>query len=120
MTAVVNGRIYVFGGFSRPGKDLAWQPVDNAWEYTPDTDTWRSIAPLPSKRGAGAAVVVNGKIYVTGGAAVLRGQNDPAIRFDGRPHDMCVGTKRNTIRSRIRGASVRRCRPHAITFSVPK
>ena len=92
MTAAMNGKIYVFGGFSRPGKDLAWQPVDNAWEYTPDTDTWRSIAPLPSKRGAGVAVVVNGKIYVTGGAAVLRGQNDPAIRFDGKPHDMCVGT----------------------------
>jgi len=92
MTAVVSGKIYVFGGFSRPGKDLAWQPVDNAWEYTPDTNTWRSIAPLPSKRGAGAAVLVNGKIYVIGGAAVLRGQNDPAIRFDGKPHDMCVGT----------------------------
>src|SRR5262249_40480766 len=39
-----------------------------------------------------STVVVNGKIYVTGGAAVLRGQNDPAIRFDGKPHDMCVGT----------------------------
>src|SRR5215831_20629516 len=91
MTAAMNGKIYVFGGFMRPGKDLAWQPVDNAWEYSPDTDTWKAIAPLPTKRGAGAAVVVNGKIYVTGGAAVLRGQNDPAIRFDGKPHDMCVG-----------------------------
>jgi N-acetylneuraminic acid mutarotase len=54
MTAAVNGKIYVFGGFSRPGKDLAWQPIDNAWEYTPETDSWRAISPLPSKRGAGA------------------------------------------------------------------
>src|SRR5712671_923465 len=80
MTASVNGKIYVFGGFSRPGKDLAWQPVGNAWEYTPATDAWRLIAPLPSKRGAGAAVVVNGKIYVVGGATVLPSQSDPAIR----------------------------------------
>ncbi len=41
MTAVHNGKVYVFGGFSRPGKELAWQPVDNAWEYTPETDDLR-------------------------------------------------------------------------------
>jgi N-acetylneuraminic acid mutarotase len=92
MTAAIGGKIYVFGGFSRPGKDLAWQPVDNAWEYTPETDQWRAIAPLPSKRAAGAAVVAGGKIYVIGGATVLPSQSDPAIRFDGKPHDMCLGT----------------------------
>ena len=48
MTAVHNGKVYVFGGFSRPGKELAWQPVDNAWEYTPESDTWKALAPLPS------------------------------------------------------------------------
>jgi N-acetylneuraminic acid mutarotase len=92
MTAVLGGKIYVFGGFVQPGKDLAWQPIDDAWEYSPDTDTWKAIARLPSRRGAGAAVVANGKIYVIGGATTLPGATDPAIRFDGKPHDMCVGT----------------------------
>ncbi len=92
MTAVLNDKVYVFGGFLQPGKDLAWQPIDDAWEYSPDTDSWKAIARLPSKRGAGAAVVVNGKIYVIGGATTLPGASDPAIRFDGKPHDMCVGT----------------------------
>src|SRR5215813_3683109 len=66
MTAALNGKIYVFGGFMRPGKDIAWQPVNNAWEYTPDTDTWKAIAPLPTKRGGGTAIAYNGKIYVIG------------------------------------------------------
>src|SRR6516225_9338376 len=60
-TTSAGGKVYVFGGFSRPGKELAWQPIDNAWEYTADTDTWKALAPLPSKRGAGGAAEVNGK-----------------------------------------------------------
>lgn len=91
MTAALNGKIYVFGGFMRPGKDIAWQPVNNAWEYTPDTDTWKAIAPIPTKRGGGTAIAYNGKIYVIGGATILPGAPDPAIRFDGKPRDMCVG-----------------------------
>jgi N-acetylneuraminic acid mutarotase len=81
----------VFGGFERPGKEIAWQPVNNAWEYSPSTETWKAIAPLPTKRGGGSAIVSNGKIYVIGGATILPGASDPAIRFDGKPHDMCVG-----------------------------
>lgn len=92
MTVVHNGRIYLFGGFSRPGKELAWQPIDNAWEYTPETDSWKALAPLPTRRGAGGAAVVNGKIYVIGGASTLPGASDPAIRFDGQPRDSVLGT----------------------------
>ena len=91
MTVALNDKIYVFGGFMRPGKDIAWQPVDNAWEYSPATDSWKAIAPLPAKRGGGVAVAVDGKVYVIGGATILPGTSDPAIRFDGKPHDMCVG-----------------------------
>jgi N-acetylneuraminic acid mutarotase len=120
MTAAVNGKIYVFGGFSRPGKDLAWQPVDNAWEYAPDTDTWRAIAPLPSKRGAGSAVVVNGKVYVIGGATVLPGQSDPAIRFDGKPHDMCVGTNEEYDPATNTWPPAPRYRPPATTSLAPR
>jgi N-acetylneuraminic acid mutarotase len=92
MTTVHNGKIYVFGGFARPGKELAWQPVDNAWEYTPETDSWRALAPLPTRRGAGGAATVNDKIYVVGGASTLPGATDSAIRFDGQPRDSVLGT----------------------------
>ena len=48
-----NGKIYVFGGCQRPltGPGAGgWEPVDNSWEYTPATDTWRALAPMPGKR----------------------------------------------------------------------
>jgi N-acetylneuraminic acid mutarotase len=121
MTVVHNGKIYLFGGFSRPGKDLAWQPIDNAWEYTPETDSWKALAPLPTRRGAGGAAVINGKIYVIGGASTLPGATDPAIRFDGQPRDSVLGTNEeydpatNTWKSR---APMPTARNHFLTAAV--
>ncbi len=67
MTATLNGKIYVFGGFASPKDFAAWQPINNSWEYDPATDRWKALAPLPTPRGAGQAVEFGGKIYVIGG-----------------------------------------------------
>jgi N-acetylneuraminic acid mutarotase len=68
------GKIYAFGGFVLPqAGPPAWVPIDNAWEYDPTTDNWRTLAPLPTKRGSPVAVSVGDKIYVLGGATVLPG-----------------------------------------------
>jgi len=56
MTAVLNGKIYVFGGFTSPKEFAAWQPLNNSWEYDPATDRWKALAALPTPRGAGQAV----------------------------------------------------------------
>ena len=37
--------------------------------YDPKTDTWKSLAPMPTARGGIAAAVINGNIYVFGGEA---------------------------------------------------
>src|SRR5580700_8283326 len=61
------GKIYAFGGFVPPQSGPpAWVPIDNSWEYDPSTDTWKALAPMPMKRGAAAAAVINGKVYVVG------------------------------------------------------
>lgn len=87
----LNGKIYVMGGFVKPQKGpTAWQPVDNAWEYDPANDTWKALAPLPSKRGSPNAVVHDGKIYVIGGAGNFPGSKDTSIH-PARPH-RAVGT----------------------------
>jgi N-acetylneuraminic acid mutarotase len=113
------GKIYAFGGFVLPpkGEQPAWVPIDNAWEYDPAADTWRALAPLPTKRGSPVAVAVNDKIYVIGGAVPGPGQSavHPA-----RPHTS-VGTveeydpKTNTWRSR---ASMPTPRNHAVGGAI--
>jgi N-acetylneuraminic acid mutarotase len=80
--ATYKGKIYVFGGFVPPENTNvplggAWQPIDNAWEYDPPTDSWRSLAPLPGTRGSAVAVETGGKIYVIGGATTVEGSKEP-------------------------------------------
>jgi N-acetylneuraminic acid mutarotase len=86
--AAANGKLYVIGGFVPP-KDTqiptggAWEPIADVWEYDPVTDSWKSLAPLPTKRGAAVAVEVGGKIYVIGGATTVAGSKDPFFTFFG-------------------------------------
>src|SRR5215469_7925773 len=86
--AAANGKIYVMGGFVPP-KDTAipvggaWEPIDNAWAYDPAADSWKSLPPLPGKRGSAFAAEVGGKIYVIGGATTADGAKDPFFTFFG-------------------------------------
>jgi hypothetical protein len=86
--AAANGKLYVMGGFVPP-KDTqiptggAWEPIADVWEYDPTADSWKSLAPLPTKRGAAVAVEVGGKIYVIGGATTVAGSKDPYFTFFG-------------------------------------
>jgi N-acetylneuraminic acid mutarotase len=77
----LNGKIYVFGGFTegKIGKLAAWTPINNAFEYDPVNDSWKALAPMPTKRGAAVAATVAGKMYVIGGATTAPGATNPAI-----------------------------------------
>src|ERR1700756_2257085 len=86
--AAYNGKIYVCGGFVPPAETQiptggAWQPVDDMWEYDPAADSWKTLAPLPSNRGAAVAVEAGGKIYVIGGVTTVEGSKDPFFTFFG-------------------------------------
>src|SRR4029453_9141853 len=86
--AAANGKIYVLGGFVVPKETAiptggAWEPIDDAWEYDPVADSWKSLAPLPGKRGSAVAAEAGGKIYVIGGATTVEGSKDPFFTFFG-------------------------------------
>lgn len=81
-----NGKLYAFGGFAPPPSGPpAWVPIDNAWAYDPAADTWKALAPMPTKRGSPVAATVNGKLYVIGGASTHPGSSEPAV-LPNRPH----------------------------------
>jgi len=78
-----HGKIYAFGGFVYPTSGpAAWVPINNAWEYDPAADTWKALAPMPSKRGSPVAAAVGDKIYVIGGVSLLPGSTDTALGFN--------------------------------------
>lgn len=84
--AEINGKIYVLGGFTKPASGpTAWVPIDNTWEYDPSADSWKPLAPLPTKRGSPNAAVVGGRIYVIGGATTHPGSHESSIH-PARPH----------------------------------
>jgi N-acetylneuraminic acid mutarotase len=86
-----HGKIYAFGGFTYPASGpAAWVPINNAWEYDPAADTWKALAPMPSKRGSPVAAAVGNKIYVIGGVSLLPGSTETALNF-GTPQ-ASVGT----------------------------
>ena len=80
------GKLYAFGGFVPPTSGPpAWVPIDNAWQYDPATDTWKALAPMPTRRGSPVAATVGDKIYVIGGAATHPGSSETAVH-PARPH----------------------------------
>jgi len=61
-TVSLDGNIYVIGGVTSNGV------ITNKVEvYTPATDDWQTVAPMPVPIWRVAAATVNGKIYVFGG-----------------------------------------------------
>lgn len=65
----LEGLVYVFGGYNFPCcANYPWPyGSDNAWQYNPKTNAWKTLAPMPRKMGAGLAAAFDGKIYVMAG-----------------------------------------------------
>ena len=78
-----HGKIYAFGGFVYPASGpAAWVPINNAWEYDPAADTWKALAPMPSKRGSPVAAAVGDKIYVIGGVGLAPTASENFLNFN--------------------------------------
>ena len=62
--AVVQGRMHVVGGYGEGAVNRDYHHI-----YDPAADRWLSGAPLPRPRGAAAAVFLDGKLHLIGGAS---------------------------------------------------
>lgn len=86
-----HGKIYAFGGFVYPQSGPpAWAPINNAWEYDPKADSWKALAPMPTKRGSPLAAAVGDRIYVIGGATTPPGSTE--TEFDPTQPQVVLGT----------------------------
>jgi N-acetylneuraminic acid mutarotase len=64
----LDGRIYVMGGYSSGSPN--YTPNSTSFAYDPRTDSWSTIASLPTAtRGSGTAIDSKGLIYVIGGTS---------------------------------------------------
>ena len=73
--AVIDGKVYIIGGFEAPAQQNTFGPPSAKNEvYDPKTNTWAEKAPLPVPRDSPAVAAVNGRIFVIGGIA---SQGDP-------------------------------------------
>ncbi len=64
--AVVGDRLFVFGGEGNPGDPSGVFPQTEVYDVV--SDSWTSRAPMPTPRHGTGAAVVNGLIYIPGGA----------------------------------------------------
>ena len=70
MVATVDGVVYAAGGL---GAGATFDGASNStYAFDPGANTWTPRTPLPLPRGAGAAGVIGGRLYVVGG---LRGSS---------------------------------------------
>ena len=67
--AVVSNMIYVMGGANNYGFHLSQGAMATLEIYNPQTDKWSKGPDMPTPRYSFTAGVVNGKIYVVGGAS---------------------------------------------------
>ena len=72
--AVVDGALYVVGGFTK-SDDTLWNPSDRVFRFNPASETWVERAPLPTARGGLAVTTLQGKLYAISG---YDGQQNPA------------------------------------------
>ena len=85
----IGHKFYVFGGFHLPKSEKpGWYPTNKAWVFDMDTQQWSELPPMPTPRGALAAVAVGTKIYVNGGAKIPSGTDLPDGLSGGGPVEL--------------------------------
>lgn len=77
MLAEIDGLLYAFGGASIDPFETASY---NTFVFDPVASEWSMVAPMPTYRYAGAAVVFEDSLYVVGGVG-LRRANNQMLRY---------------------------------------
>jgi N-acetylneuraminic acid mutarotase len=108
--AVVDGALYVFGGAVTqallPGTlagvgPRGWPITDASFRLAPGAQTWEPIASLPEARGLGGAAVLDGLVYLVGGAGLGGGYLDATLVYDPATDSYSEGPPLPTTRDHL-------------------
>ena len=72
---VVDGKVYVIGGYILQLGALANRFTSSIEEYNPKANTWRKLPDMPMRKGWFASAVVDNEIYTIGGVSLDHGIN---------------------------------------------
>jgi N-acetylneuraminic acid mutarotase len=75
---VVDDKIYVISGAKEASLAGVYSSDANML-YDPETDSWSTMAPIPTPVEGYASAVLNGKIYIMGGAAMTQNTNNQVV-----------------------------------------
>lgn len=74
------GEIYVCGG-----RDDQPSPQSVVYKYTPETDSWTTVSPMPTTRYDMTTATYNGSLYIIGGQSSNNNFTDDVYRYDPDP-----------------------------------
>ena len=74
--AVIGTDVFLAGGYTGGSGGGQTFAVNNVWRYDTVANTWHALPNLPSARGGGALVALNGLLHYMGGSDITR--NDRA------------------------------------------
>ena len=69
---VIAGKLYVAGGVKLPASGFIFDVLANLEAYDPVSNSWTTLAAMPTARSMAGAGVVNGILYVIGGSDAVR------------------------------------------------
>jgi N-acetylneuraminic acid mutarotase len=75
---VVDDKIYVISGANKASLGGVYSSNVNM-VYDPEADSWSTMAPIPTPVEGYASAVLNGKIYIMGGAAMTQNTNNQVV-----------------------------------------
>ena len=78
--AVIEGKIYVVGGVDVESFSSDYLKILEV--YDPTSDSWETLAPMPTGRGYMTANVIDDKLYVIGGTTGFRAPSDVVEVYD--------------------------------------
>jgi N-acetylneuraminic acid mutarotase len=88
--AVYKDKIYCIGGFYEPVKGLVTTDVTEV--YNTKTDTWATLAAMPTERASLEASIVDDKIYVIGGEVIPTYYNPTSVLDFNEVYDITTNT----------------------------